>query len=157
MRKEERTRENEREMKIYVKDLDIRSDIDTRCLSKTSAIYNYIYSDEGLYLIQNNQTHQLIPNDVSSETYSFNDIEFIVDYSSYTFRKAYIIPFDHTVQEIERVQHAHPDTKGVSLVIERHNGRIRDLYFETRENKMGKAVEGDIIKYLSLFNDIKQS
>lgn len=147
-------------MKIYIKDLDINSSINTKNLYKISKMYNYIYSDHGIYLIQNNQVNKLIPNDMQMETYKLNDIDFIVDYSHYTFRKDYSIPYDHIVQTIEKNMYTHDDSSVVSLVIEKNMDKIMDVYFEvstTSQHKFGKVIEDDIIKYLSLFSDIKHN
>ena len=150
-------------MKIYAQNIKINpenifsNNINTKNLYKTSNIYNYIYSDDGTFIIINNQINKLIPNDTPIEIYTFNNIEFIIDYSTYIFRKdIYNIPYDHIVQTIEKIQYKHSNNSLISLIIEKNKNKIIDVYFETIEKTINQELKEDIIKYLSLFNDIKQ-
>ena len=150
-------------MKIYTQNIKINpenifsNNINTKNLYKTSNIYNYIYSDNGTFIIINNQIKKLIPNDAPIEIYIYNNIEFIIDYSTYIFRKdIYNIPYDHIVQTIEKIQYKHSNNSLISLIIEKNKHKIIDVYFETMESILNQELKEDIIKYLSLFNDIKQ-
>ena len=114
------------------------------------------YSNNGIFILQNNQVNKLIPNDIPIEIYTFNNIEFIIDYSSYIFRKDYNIPFEHIVYTIEKNQYKHNINSLISLIVEKNNNKITNIYFETSEKNLNQQLKEDIIKYLSLFNDIKQ-
>ena len=149
-------------MKIYTQNIKINPEnifsniINTKNLYKTTNIYNYIYSNNGIFILQNNQVNKLIPNDIPIEIYTFNNIEFIIDYSSYIFRKDYNIPFEHIVYTIEKNQYKHNINSLISLIVEKNNNKITNIYFETSEKNLNQQLKEDIIKYLSLFNDIKQ-
>ena len=148
-------------MKIYIKNINLNyidlDNINIKNLSMTSNIYNYIYSDSGIFLIQNNYICKLIPNDIPCEIESFNNIDFMVDYSNYIFRKdIYNIPYNHIVHSIEKIQYRYNTDSQVSLILEKIKDKITDIYFESSEKKLSTILKGEIIKYLSLFNNIKQ-
>jgi len=150
-------------MKIYALNIKINpqnifsNNINTKDLCKTSNTCHYIYSDDGMFLLQNNQLYKLIPDDVPCDTITFNNTDFIVDCSTYTFRKdIYNVPWAHIIQTIEKIEYKYSNSSLVSLIIEKNNGKITDVYFETMEKNLNIQLKNDIIKYLSLFNDIKQ-
>ena len=150
-------------MKIYGLNVKINpqnifsNNINTKNLYKISNIYNYIYSDYGIIRIHNNQIHKLIPIDKPCESYTYNNVDFIVDNSTYIFRKdIYNIPYTHIISTIEKIEYKHNNNSLVSLIVEKNKHKIIDIYFETIEKTLNIQLKEDIIKYLSLFNDIKQ-
>ena len=151
-------------MKIYLpgfmpKNIDIENiDIENinSSIHKKSVDYCNIYSQEGLFRIQNNNVYQLIPQDIPIEKTIYNNIEFIIDKSSYIFRKnIYSIPYKHIIYNIEQHEYKLYDNSIVSLIINYCKNKIIDIYFLTKNNLCINS-KNNIIEYISLFNDIKQ-
>ena len=143
-------------MKVYVDDV-FPDNIDDKDLHKTSTITNYVYSDDGIYIIKKNDIIKLVPNDMPIEKYSFGKLDFYIDKSSYIFRKeVYNIPYNHIIKTIEKDELKHNIKSQISMIIERNNGKISDIFFETREKVLYTELKEDILKYVSLFNNIKQ-
>jgi len=152
-------------MKIYIKNngTDINT-VNTKNNHKkkttSSAIpkktrYQMIYSEEGIFRIQNNRIFKLIPQDIAAECFNYNNIEFIIDKSSYTFRKdIYSIPYKHIFYDIEQFEYKLQNSD-ISLIVDYNKNKILDIYFYTKNEKYPNFE--NIIEYISLFNDIKQS
>lgn len=143
-------------MKIYVEN-SFPKYINTDNLHKTTSTTNYIYSAGGIFIIRQNEVVKLIPSDSAIEKYSFGKHNYMIDNSSHIFRKdIYEIPFNHKIKAIEKVQYKHNPNSKVSMITEKEQGKISDIYFETRENKLYTELKEDINTYVSLFNHIKQ-
>lgn len=148
-------------MKIYAENLNPKNinfkNINTESLCKTSNITNYIYTPDGIYSIQHQQLMKLIPHDIPLERYIFNNKKFLIDNSSFIVKKdIYNIPYNHVLHDVERIQYKHNSNSRVSMIIEVHNNKIEDIYFEIREKDIYTQLKEEIINYLSLFNNIKQ-
>ena len=158
-------------MKIYIPDFkpnNIHNAINLDNLDKKVFEYQDIYSEEGIFKIQNNIVSQLIPTDIPIEKLEYNNITFILDKSKYIFRKdIYCIPYNHIVYNIKRYEYKLNSKSKIILNIimkiekekekEKEKNKIIFLYFHTNEEKLYKNFKDDIIEYISLFNNIKQS
>jgi hypothetical protein len=143
-------------MKIYIKNF-IPKKIDIDFLVSIPTQYQDIYSRDGIFRIQNNNIFKLIPQDIPSETFSYNNIEFITDKSNYIFRKnIYHIPYQHIIRAIEQFEYKLYDNSEVSLITNYCKNKLVDVYFFTKKN-LCTNIKNNIIEYISLINDIKQS
>ena len=149
-------------MKIYILDFipKINENIENLLNKQHKKVNNYkdIYSIEGIFRIQNNIVYQLIPEDVPTEKFKHNNINFILDKSKYIFRKnIYCIPYNHIVYNIQQIEYKLDYKCKISLIIEYHDNKIIDIYFYTNEENLCTNYKNNIIEYFSLLNDIKQS
>lgn len=143
-------------MRIYVKNL-MPEKINISSIKPEITHYRDIYSVDGIFRIQNNNISKLIPQDVTQENFNYNNTEFIIDKSSYIFRKnIYAIPYEHVSYNIEQIEYKLDKKSLVSLVVKYHKRKIVDIYFSTKNN-ICTNLKNNIMEYISLFNDIKQS
>ena len=122
----------------------------------TKISYKNIYSNDGIFRIQNSIIYKLIPQDVTTENFNYNNTEFIIDKSSYIFRKnIYSIPYEHISCNVEQLEYKLDKNSLVSLVVLYNKNEIIDIYFSTKNN-LCINLKNNIMEYISLFNDIKQ-
>ncbi len=125
-------------------------------ITPIKTIYKNIYSNDGIFRIQNNIIYKLIPQDVTLENFNYNNTEFIIDKSSYIFRKnIYTIPYEHISHNIEELEYKLHKNSLVSLIVHYHKNEIINIYFSTKNNLCINLKE-NIMEYISLINDIKQ-
>jgi len=141
-------------MKIYIPKF-MPNNID--CLNsfyKTVTTYKDIYSPEGLFRIQNNNLFQLIPKDISVINTKYNDTNFMIDNSYYIYNKnIYCIPYNHIIYNIEKTEYKLDNKSKISLIIEKCNNNIKDIYFITKEEIFHDYLKNNILEYISLFNN----
>ena len=142
-------------MKIYVGSIFLNKFNDDK-LDKKETINNYIYSNNGVYTVNNNSILKLISNDIPIEKYSFKNYNFIIDKSKYIFRKnVYNIDYLHYIKKVKKIEYTFNNKSRVTMVIEECNNKRIDLYFETQEDELYIELKEDIIKYLELFQETK--
>ena len=118
-----------------------------------STTYKDIYSTEGIFRIQNNNIIQLIPNDISVIYTKYNDTDFIIDKSYYIFNKnIYCIPYNHIIYNIEKTEYKLDNKSKISLIVEKCNDSIKDIYFITKEEIFHDYLKNNILEYISLIN-----
>ena len=121
---------------------------------KTVTTYKDIYSPEGLFRIQNNNLFQLIPKDISVINTKYNDTNFMIDNSYYIYNKnIYCIPYNHIIYNIEKTEYKLDNKSKISLIIEKCNNNIKDIYFITKEEIFHDYLKNNILEYISLFNN----
>lgn len=111
-------------MKLYFK--TIPTNITTCQFSKPS-ISNIIilYSSTGIY----ESDYKLIVSDKSVEEYTFNNVLFIKDESTYTKTKVHRIPFEH--MKLELTKYSYFLSKTLKLVIMYRNDTVYNIFYET--------------------------
>jgi len=143
-------------MKIYIKDF-MPQELKPNSMILNKTTYQNVYTENGLFRIQNDNIFKLIPQDITPEEFNYNNIEFIIDKSSYIFRKnIYTIPYKHLLYNIEQFEYKLLNNSEVSLIIHYHKNKVIDVYFMTKK-ELSIHLKNDIMEYISLFNDIKQS
>ena len=111
-------------MKLYFK--TIPKNIITAHLPKPSISNTTIlYSSTGIY----ESDYKLVISDNKVEEYTFNNIIFIKDTSTYTKTKVYRIPFEHIKLELAR--YCYFISKTLKLVVIYRTDTIYNIYFET--------------------------
>ena len=121
-------------MKIYIKNF-IPKNIKNNSIIPKKTKYQEIYSVDGIFRIKNDTIFKLIPQDVTPEKFNYNNIEFIIDKSSYIFRKnIYSIPYKHIIYDIEQHEYKLYNNSTVSLIINYCKNKIIDVYFSTKNN-----------------------
>ena len=159
-------------MRIYIPDFipkineTIQKSLDV--LHKKVINYKDIYSDDGIFRIQNNIIYQLIPEDGSIESFEHNNINFLLDKSKYIFRKnIYCIPYNHIVYNVQHIEYKLDPKSKISLIMEYSGGDphtlptasgiATDIYFYTNEENLNLNFKNNILEYFSLLSNIKQS
>ena len=159
-------------MRIYIPDFipkineTIQKSLDV--LHKKVINYKDIYSDDGIFRIQNNIIYQLIPEDGSIESFEHNNINFLLDKSKYIFRKnIYCIPYNHIVYNVQHSEYKLDPKSKISLIMEYSGGDphtlptasgiATDIYFYTNEENLNLNFKNNILEYFSLLSNIKQS
>ena len=139
-------------MKIYVKNL-IPKNINIDSFTKKITNYKDIYSNDGIFRIQNNNIYKLIPQDIPCEYFNYKNMDFILDKSNYIFRKTiYYIPYKHKVYNIQQIEYKLNTNLPVSLIVQYIYSKIIDIYFYTKENELYINLKNNIIEYLSFVN-----
>jgi len=134
--------------------------LDLLKLQKKITKYANIYSDEGIFRIQQEIIHKLTPKDICIENIEYNNIDFIIDRSYYIFSKdTYTIPYNHIISNIEYIEYKLTNKSNLILVIEKciDDNSIVDIYFLINENVLYDYYKNDIIEIISLIKNIKQS
>jgi len=114
------------------------------------------YTDNGIYMINNNEIYKLTPIDVPTETIKICGINFIVDKSYYTKKVHYQLSPDHVI--IQKDQYVFHNSN-VKLVVE---GDITinaaefvptNFYFDTHTNNQMKdaMILNEFNEFLSTF------
>ena len=144
-------------MKIYVKKFVIKNFIPKNLnLLENTIHYKNIYSIEGMFRIQNDNISKLIPQDIPCENQKYKNLDLILDKSNFIFKKTSSIPYNHDVYNIEQVEYKFYTNSPISFIIEYNNNKIIDYYFFTKQD-LYINFEDNILEYISLFNNIKQS
>jgi len=113
-------------MQIYFANPDdIIEHINNKVFTKTT--FNKIYSKDGIFHVINNKLHRLIITDGSSENICINNIDFLIDRSSFTYdTECYQLHPQH-ISETVYIQ-TYELTDKLKLVIERSNTNT-EIYF----------------------------
>ena len=144
-------------MKIYTPISIPKNIYDLNLLQINITQYKDIYSSDGIFRIQNDNIYQLIPQDKPIEKTIYNNTEFIIDKSYFSFRnEIYCIPIIHLEFNIEYIEFKLNNKSKISLIIEKNNNIIIDTYFYTKENILHNYFKDDILIILSLLNNNKQ-
>jgi len=123
------------------------------CIKKSSN--NIIYSDNGLFYVVSDKIYKINTTDHKcSETvfsYKKTDYTAVMDKST-TSKERYLsqIPINHVMVQQELIYLKLQSNSMVSCVLERLNGNVRDLYFETSEEIDNHSVIEDICTLLSV-------
>ena len=160
-------------MKIYIANFTPK--INENTLLKLEKLYNKvknykdIYSQDGIFRIENNIIYKLIPEDYPIENFEYNNINFLLDKSKHIFRKdIYCIPYNHIVYNIQQIEYKFDSKSKISLILEYSgeclnptaNGGVgvspTDIYFYTNEENLCQNYKNNICEYFSLLNNIKQ-
>ena len=144
-------------MKIYTPISIPKNIYDLNLLRINITQYKDIYSSDGIFRIQNDNIYQLIPQDKPIEKTTYNNTEFIIDKSYFSFRnEIYCIPIIHLEFNIEYIEFKLNNKSKISLIIEKTNNIIIDTYFYTKENNLHNYLKDDILLIHSLLNNNKQ-
>uniref|UniRef100_A0A6C0AYP1 Uncharacterized protein n=1 Tax=viral metagenome TaxID=1070528 RepID=A0A6C0AYP1_9ZZZZ len=144
-------------MKIYTPISIPKNIYDLNLLQINITQYKDIYSSDGIFRIQNDNIYQLIPQDKPIEKTTYNNTEFIIDKSYFSFRnEIYCIPIIHLEFNIEYIEFKLNNKSKISLIIEKTNNIIIDTYFYTKENNLHNYLKDDILLIHSLLNNNKQ-
>jgi hypothetical protein len=138
-------------MKIYSKHIRGNTNyIDNLEPYKVSTkIFTNMYSDEGIYLVTNNNIKRAQITDGETHLLTINDVELVVDNSTVRYVTANKIPYNHQViKKTRNIYKLHSNSR-LQLIIESLNNKIDDIYFETNESIDSPFIRDDISTFIS--------
>ena len=152
-------------MKIYINNfnLDLLNNIANKLKENinNTKIYIQLYTEQGIFTIDNKSIHKLNPIDISIiifENY-YNDFTLVVDTSYFVKEKVTsVIGITHLSFETKQIYYKINNKSDLSLVIEYHyeknNFNPNDIYFELHKDVdlNDIFVKKEIIEFLSLLN-----
>ena len=110
-----------------------------------------IYSEEGIFSIQNNSLYKKIIDDETSSHFTIDGIDFILDKSNITKKKySYKLPFNFVSKKFEKITYALNPKSKIKLVLEQSSSKIYNIYFITDEDIKNFSISEDIVTLLSL-------
>lgn len=93
-----------------------------------------IISNEGIFVINNNEIKKLYFEDKETFKISVNNTKFVCDSSIITKKKWNKIPYYHEIQEINIVEYS--DYPKFKIIVETDNyNKVKELYFETNDKE----------------------
>lgn len=151
-------------MKIFIKDYNIfiLNQDKIKLLDKylvNTKIHNEIYSKDGIYYVDNNNTYKLLHNDKNIKIFEkyYNNLDIIVDYSDTVKIKEYQIPFDSMVIPVKNMYYSLTSNSKIKLLIQLNNDSddiLLDLYFIIDEEVDVNSIfiKQELNVFLSLLN-----
>lgn len=110
-----------------------------------------LYSEEGLFRIQNDKLFKINIIDNDFTKYSINDIDFLLDKSDIHLKLFnYKIPFNFESKKMVQIIYSLNKNSKIQLVIEHINQKIHDVYFSTNYDIDNYSIKEDICTFLSL-------
>ena len=124
-------------------------------LIKYSTKYKEIYSEEGIFRVQNDKLFQLLPEDKVIESFSLNNLEFMIDTGGMTQKKTVqTLPFNHITRDIEQIEYRLHNKSVVVLIILYNKSILVNEYFFVKKDSICNIVKNEILEYIELL-DIK--
>lgn len=110
-----------------------------------------LYSEEGLFRIQNDKLFKINIIDNDFNKYSINDIDFLLDKSDIHLKLFnYKIPFNFESKKMVQIIYSLNNNSKIQLVIEHVNQKLHDVYFTTNYDIANYSIKEDICTFLSL-------
>jgi hypothetical protein len=138
-------------MKIYIDNICNISDNDISKYIISNSYTNYIFSDNGIYKISNNNLNKvnIIDKDIIKGSFN-NKINYTIDNSVFEIQKKtiYNLPINHILIKINKIKYKFCEND-IFIVIENYNN-IKNIYFQVNDSINNiKLYENDIITFLS--------
>ena len=114
--------------------------------------YNEIYTDEGVYIINDNNISKLKFLDDNIYSISINNKNFFIDNSRIDYNEEFSIPNKYDILNTTEYQYKlYPKFK--TIYIEKYvNNKKFDNYFYTKETNIDSIIFGEINEYLKYLN-----
>ena len=148
-------------MRLFIPDINL-SEISLKLISKylvKSDTIEYFYSDNGIFLINNNKIIKYKIIDKNKEDYKLHVhnneyINCIIDNSLFIIDEEYYqLPINHYSYVITKEYYILRENALVKLIIERYNNKIIDFYFIIKNNNTN--INEDILTFLFDLSFIK--
>ena len=120
-------------MRVYIFKLPNQIPESISDLKKTKTYYQTkLISDEGIFLINNNQIKKIVYIDGETRQYKIKNDVFISDTSKQITKEWNKIPYNHEIQKRKVTEYL--DYRDFKITTETdENGRLVDLYFDTND------------------------
>jgi len=137
-------------MKIYIS----KRDINTNNLNNYNKYYNnfkMIFSDDGIFKINNNNINKLNIIDKPIETISINNIPLFVDKSIIsTIQNITTIPYKHKILDINEIKYKENEKSQLSLILHYSKNKIIDTFFLLNTDVIDNNIINDLTNYLKI-------
>ena len=137
-------------MKIYIPKRDINvNNLENYC--KYNNNFKIIYSNDGIFKINNNTINRLNITDKSIESLTINGITLLIDKSNISLTSNITtIPYSHKCIEINEIKFKETTKSTLSLVIHYNKNKIIDLFFEYNDNILDNNTINTLNNYLKI-------
>lgn len=139
-------------MKIYIDNLNNVSENKISKYIISNININYIFSDVGIFKINNNELNfiKIIDKDIIKGKLN-NNINYTIDNSRLDIQmeKIYSIPINHVLININTIKYKFCENK-IYFIIEKYNNNIKNVYFYVNDTISNiNLYKNDIISFLS--------
>lgn len=147
-------------MKIYINNINYNKDylISDNYLKKnveykkSDKFYNIIYSDEGMYKIDNKNIYKINVTDHPINTLKIKDFNLLIDKSKIHYKpNISTIPFNHKVYEINETIYKISNLSKISFVILKKDNNVFDYYFDVNSDNIDNMLKENIEEYINTF------
>jgi hypothetical protein len=139
-------------MRIYLS-CGLPKILDESNLIKHIINYREVFSQDGIFRIQNDRLFQLLPEDKAIETFILDGRKFVVDKGGLTQKKnVQTLPYNHIIREIEQIEYKFDNKSLVALIVIRSKNKVVDMYFTTKSNNVCNNVKNNIREYVALLD-----
>jgi hypothetical protein len=115
-------------------------------------IQKNILSDEGIFILSNDNLKKLVFIDESYSTITINNYELLCDNSKTIYKKIIKLPFQYNQEDVVINKYCLRKNSPLTLHIETINDTIKDVYFTTNETDLTNfSIKEDIIFFLDTF------
>lgn len=110
-----------------------------------------IYTLDGIYECENEKVRKIDIHDKSIERHTFQGRSLIIDKSEIRYKNNVTnIDANHFAVSLERCELTLRRNAKISLVVEKVNSKIKQIYFDTNEDIKNYAIAEDFATLLSL-------
>lgn len=141
-------------MKIYCNNLKVikKGRIEQYFIKKKAI--ELVYSMRGLYQILKNEIVRLKIIDKPIEKIKIKEYDCVLDRSNYNVDdKVNQIPMEHSLVKINKLIYKLTPGSLLEFIIEEHENKIKDFYFNTKEELNTLELKDEIYTFLSLINN----
>ena len=110
-----------------------------------------IFTARGIYECENDKIRKKTIHDVDCEKTTFNGVDLIIDRSVCKYSNGvWSVDANHHVVTLERSELSLRRNAKITLIVEKVNSKIKQLYFETNEDISNYSIAEDFATLLSL-------
>lgn len=141
--------------KIKINRLNLKLIDDIDISNKDNVQFNYIYSNEGIFLADKKGVQKLIFKNEIIKQSKLNDLDILIDYTKVEKEKdiTHVPDKSLTFKIVQHKLMLRRQSK-IWLIIESNNKNIFDLYFETFENIDNFSIKEDFTTLISNLRNI---
>ena len=137
-------------MKIYIPNCDIN----TNKLNNYYKYYNdfkIVYSEDGIFKINNNNISKLNITDKTIESISVSGTKLYIDKSIISFsHNITTIPLRHKLIDINEIKYKETEKSQLSLIIQYSKNKLIDAFFIVNADEIDDNIIIDLTNYLKI-------
>ena len=113
--------------------------------------FKMIYSDGGIFRIENDSISKLNITDIDIETIHINNVTLLVDKSIVSRENGQTtIPYKHNLVEINEIIYKKNKNSIISLITHYNKNEMIDVFFEVNNNILDNNIMDDLTNYLKI-------
>ena len=114
--------------------------------------YKQIYSDEGIFIIDNSSIKKLNIKDNKIQKININNKNFIIDNSIVKLSEEFRTPFSYNLLDITENEYKILPGDKITYIEKIVDNKLFDNYFYTKNNEIDSIIFNEIIDYLNYLN-----